>query len=42
MRRIERAAKQPDSQPAVVMEKTWRKVPPQAVWFTHLEAGHCL
>lgn len=42
MRRIERAAKQPDPQPAAVMEKPWRKMPPQAVGFTHREAGHCL
>ena len=42
MRRIERAPKQPDPQPAAVMEKPWRKMPPQAVGFTHREAGHCL
>ena len=41
MRRVERPAKQPDPQPAMIVEQLRRKMPPESVWFSHREAGRC-
>ena len=38
---VERSAKQPDPQPAMIVEQLRRKMPPESVWFSHRAAGRC-